>query len=248
MKPSGNTMLITGGGSGLGRELARRFHRLGNDVIVAGRRHEALEETAHGYDGMATAVVDVDDPDALAAFASRIVADYPTLNVLLNNAGIMRSEDLGTKRDLRDAEATIATNLLGPIRLIDALVEHLSHQPDAALINVTSGLAFVPKTSAATYSATKAALHSYTVSLREQLRRRVEVIELIPPGVQTDLTPGQATREGYMPLVEFMDEVMTLFAGLPTPQEIAVDRVGFLRRAEAEGRFDAALAMLNPPG
>ena len=244
MKSSANTMLITGGGSGLGRELARRFHRLGNDVIVAGRRADALEETAHGFDGMATAVVDVDDADALADVAGRLVADHPALNVLINNAGIMRSEDLTAKRDLADARSTIATNLLGPIRLIDALVGHLASQDDAAIVNVTSGLAFVPLPTAPTYSATKAALHSYTVALREQLRGRVEVIELIPPAVQTELTPGQATREGYMPLDAFIDEVMTLFAGHPTPPEIAVERVGFLRRAEAEGRFDAALAML----
>jgi uncharacterized oxidoreductase len=167
------------------------------------------------------------------------------LNVVINNAGIMRFEALDQARDLSDAEATITTNLLGPIRLTDALTEHLLGQPDAALINVSSGLAFVPLTATPTYSATKAAIHSYTVSLREALKGRIEVIELVPPAVQTDLTPGQATREGYLPLADFIDEVMALFQQQPTPREILVQRVAFLRHAEAEHRFDHAVMSLN---
>jgi len=165
--------------------------------------------------------------------------------VLVNNAGVMRLEALDRARDLGDAESTIATNLLGPIRMIDALVEHLASRPDAAIVNVTSGLAFVPLIAAPTYSATKAAVHAYTVALREALRGRVEVIELAPPAVQTDLTPGQSTRPGYQPLQEFADEVLALFRRQPTPQEILVERVKFLRNAEAEGRFDATLTQLN---
>ena len=131
------------------------------------------------------------------------------------------------------------------LRVTDALVEHLSRQPDAAIVNVSSGLAFVPLTATPTYSATKAAIHSYTVSLREVLKDRVEVIELVPPAVQTDLTPGQSTREGYLPLTDFIDEVMTLFQQQPTPREILVQRVAFQRNAEAEHRFDAAVTTLN---
>jgi uncharacterized oxidoreductase len=157
----------------------------------------------------------------------------------------MRMEPLDRARDLSDAEATITTNLLGPIRLIDALIDHLVGQPDAAIVNVSSGLAFVPLVATPTYDATKAAIHSYTVALRHALAGRVEVIELVPPAVQTGLTPGQETREGYLPLGAFIDEVMTLFAQDPTPPEILVERVGFLRDAEREGRFDEALATLN---
>ncbi len=164
--------------------------------------------------------------------------------MLINNAGIMRYEDVAASRDLADAEATIATNLLGPIRLIDALVDHLAAQPDAAIVNVTSGLAFVPLAATATYSATKAAMHSYTVSLREALKDKVEVIELAPPAVQTDLTPGQRDAVGYMPLDAFADEVMALFAQQPTPPEVLVEAVKFLRNAEAEGRFDATVAQI----
>jgi uncharacterized oxidoreductase len=245
MKTTGNTILITGGGSGIGRELALRFNALGNTVIVAGRRKDALEETIAGRDRMHAIALDVEDPDAIAAFAARVVADHPALNVLINNAGIMRREDLTRTRDLRDAEQTIVTNLLGPIRLTNALIDHLAGRPNAAIVNVSSGLAFVPLSGTPTYSATKAAIHSYTVSLREQLKGKVEIIELAPPAVQTELTPGQSTREGYMPLGQFIDEVMALFRQEPTPREILVERVNFLRWAERDGRFDQAVEMLS---
>ncbi|WP_300974276.1 SDR family oxidoreductase [Sphingomonas sp. LHG3406-1] len=245
MKTSGNTILLTGGGSGIGQALARRWHDAGNRVVVAGRRTDALEETAAGRPGIHVERLDVDDVDGLRANVAAILRRHPTINVLVNNAGIMRFERLDRARDLADAEATIATNLLGPIRLTDALVEHLSAQPEAAIVNVTSGLAFVPLMSTPTYSATKAAIHSYTVSLREALRGRIEVIELAPPGVQTDLTPGQSTRPGYQPLDDFADEVMALFARQPTPEEILVRNVQGFRHAERDGKFEDAFAMLS---
>lgn len=245
MKLTGNTILVTGGGSGIGEALARRFHDLGNTVIVTGRRREALEQAVAGRPRMHAMTLDVDDPSAIAAFAGRVTAEHPGLNVLVNNAGIMRFEALDHRRDLADAEATVTTNLLGPIRMIDALVDHLVARPDAAIVNVTSGLAFVPLVATPTYSATKAALHSYTLALREALRGRVEVIELAPPGVQTDLTPGQSSRPGYQPLEAFADEVMALFGQSPTPPEILVERVRFLRFAEREGRLDETVAKLN---
>jgi uncharacterized oxidoreductase len=245
MKLTGNTILITGGGSGIGRELAARFHALGNTVIVAGRRKETLDETAAGRDGMHAVALDVEDPDAIVAFARQMVAEHPALNVLINNAGIMRREDLTRTRELHDAEETIATNLLGPIRLTNALIDHLVAQPDATIVNVSSGLAFVPLSGTPTYNATKAAIHSYTVSLRQQLKGKVEVIELAPPAVRTELTPGQATREEYLALDAFIDEAMSLFQQHPTPKEILVERVGFLRWAERDGRFDQAVEMLS---
>lgn len=245
MKPSGNTILVTGGGSGIGRALAQRWHDLGNHVIVAGRRQEALDETIAGRANMSAMILDIDKPDAIQSFAADLVAAHPALNVLVNNAGVMDREDLTARRDLASAEATIVTNLLGPIRLIDALIDHFGARSDAAIVNVSSGLAFVPLKAAPTYSATKAAIHSYTVSLREQLKGKIEVIELAPPGVQTDLTPGQATRAGYMPLEDYADEVIGLFQQQPTPPEILVERVRPLRNAEAEGRFPDLFAMLS---
>jgi uncharacterized oxidoreductase len=248
MQTSGNTILITGGGSGIGRALAHEFHARGNKVVVAGRREQSLDETIAGHPGMAKLKLDIADKQDIAAFAARVTAEYPALNVLINNAGIMRAENLtATEIDLADAEATVVTNLLGPIRLTAALLPHLRGQARPAIVNVSSGLAFVPLITTPTYSATKAALHSYTISLRQQLRGTgVEVIELVPPGVQTDLMPGHAVNPQMMPLEAFIAETMGLFEMQPTPEEICVERVALLRRAEAEARFDAVLAMLNP--
>ncbi len=245
MKQSGNTILITGGGSGIGEALAHRLHDAGNSVIIAGRRRDALDAAIAGRANMHAMTLDIDSAAAIEAFAADLIAAHPTLNVVINNAGIMRFEDLSTRRDLSDAEATITTNLLGPIRLTNALVDHLKTQDDAAIVNVTSGLAFVPLVVTATYNATKAALHSYTISLRDALAGAVEVIELAPPAVQTDLTPGQRDRAGYQPLNGFADEVMALLAQSPTPKEVLVENVKFLRNAEAEGRFDATLDQLT---
>ena len=245
MRHTGNTMLITGGTSGIGRALAERFHAAGNHVIIAGRRQALLDEIVAANPGMAGYAADMDDAAGIEDLTSRVIADHPALNVVIANAGIMRTEKAGERRDLKDAEETITTNLLGPIRLIDALVDHLARQADAAIVTVSSGLAFVPLAATPTYCATKAAIHSYTLSLRHALAGKVDLIELIPPAVQTDLTPGQSTREGYMPLKDFMDEVMALFAEVPTPVEIRVANVAFLRDAEAEGRLDATFAALN---
>jgi uncharacterized oxidoreductase len=244
MKQSGNTILITGGGSGIGEALAHRWHDAGNTVIIAGRRQEALDEAAEGRDNIHTLTLDVESAAGVADFTQRLLSQHPAVNVLVNNAGIMRYEQAGAARDLSDAEATIETNLLGPIRLTDALVDHLCAQPDAAIINVTSGLAFVPLAATPTYSATKAAIHSYTVSLRKVLEGKVEVIELAPPGVQTALTPGQENREGYQPLDEFADEVMALFGQEPTPSEILVERVRGFRHAEKDGTLDQFVGQL----
>jgi uncharacterized oxidoreductase len=245
MNASNNTILVTGGGSGIGRELARRWHDLGNVVIVAGRNPATLEETAAGHANIHAMTFDVSDAADIARFAQDVIAAHPALNVVVNNAGIMRYEDLTAQRDLADAEAMIVTNVLGPIRLIDALVDHLKGQADAVVMTVSSGLAFVPMPKGATYSATKAAIHSYTVSLRAQLAGAVEVIEIIPPAVQTDLTPGQATREGYLPLATYIDQVMAQFETGAPPEEVSVPNTLFLRNAQAEGRFGAALAAVS---
>ena len=217
MKNSGNTILITGGSSGFGREYARAWHDAGNTVLVAARSADELEETAKGRENLHAMPLDVADAAAVEQFAKEIVERFPDLNIVMNNAGIMPYEDITGARDLSDAEKVIAINVLGPIRLTDALIDHLKAQDDAVLINVTSGLAYVPMPKAATYSATKAAIHSYTLSLRKLMEGQVEVIELVPPGVQTELTPGQSTREGYMPLDEFIEETLALFAQNPTP-------------------------------
>jgi uncharacterized oxidoreductase len=246
MNLTGNTILITGGGSGIGRGLAESFHALGNQVIIAGRRKRALEETTATNPGMKSLIVDLQDPAGIRVFAAKATAEFPSLNVLINNAGIMRAEKLLAQQpDLADSEAIVATNLLGPIRLTAALLPHLQKQPHAAIMNVSSGLGFLPLALTPTYSATKAALHSYTLSLRHQLRNTsIEVLELIPPYVATRLMDG-ADDPRAMPLDKFIAEVMEILKTQPTPSEICVENVKRLRFAAESGNFAAIFNGLN---
>jgi len=247
MKLTDNTLFITGGGSGIGRGLAEAFHALGNKVIIAGRRQDVLDETADANPGMGAVALDMADAAAIQRVAAELISHHPALNVVINNAGISRFEFLAKDPDPAKAEAMITTNLLGPIRLTAALMPHLLKQPRAAIINVTSGLGFVPLPVAPTYSATKAALHFYTQVLRHQLKdTAVEVIEIIPPYVQTELGgPNQKTDPRAMPLKDFIAETMENFKkGLPTGEN-CVERVNFLRQAEATGNFNKAFAMLG---
>jgi len=237
MKTTDNTILITGGGSGIGRALAAAFHALGNQVIISGRGQKALDETTAANPGMKSLTVDMTDPASIRSFAARLAEAYPSLNVLINNAGIMRPENLlAQPEDLSDAEVTVMTNLLGPIRLTAALLPLLKKQPHATIMTVSSGLAFVPMTMTPTYCATKAAIHSYTQSLRYQLKETtVEVLELIPPYVATTLMgEHQAEDPRAMPLGEFITEVMDILKTQPATTEICVKNVRPLRFA-AEG-------------
>ncbi len=247
MKLTDNTILITGGGSGIGRGLAEAFHALGNKVIIAGRRQKVLDETTEANPGMTSLALDIENPSAIRAFAAQITTLHPDLNVLINNAGIAREENLKAQpKELVDVEAMIATNLLGPIRLTAALLPHLQNQPHSAILNVSSGLAFVPLPGAPTYSATKAALHSYTLSLRAQLRdTSVQVVEIIPPYVQTELGGShQANDPRAMPLAEYIAETMQILKSQPDSPENCVEGVKFLRFAEATGSFDKAFEIL----
>jgi uncharacterized oxidoreductase len=246
MNITGNTILITGGGSGIGRALAEAFHRAGNQVVIAGRREKLLHEVTEANPGMEALLLDIQDKDDVAAFASQAVESFPALNVVIHNAGIMRSEAVATGGFLATAEDTIATNLLGPIRLTAALLPHLLKQERAAILTVSSGLAFVPLASTPTYSATKAAIHSWSMALREQLRATsVEVIEIAPPYVQTELLgPQQAVDPAAMPLAEFTAEVMALLEGRPASGEIIVERCKPLRFAAENGQVAAIFAQL----
>ncbi len=246
MKTTGNTILITGGGSGIGRGLAEAFHKLGNQVIIAGRRERALDETTAANPGVTSLTLDILNAAAIRSFAVKLAAQYPALNVLINNAGIMRAEKLQAQPDdLADAEAIIATNLLGPIRLTAALLPLLQKQPYSAILNVSSGLAFVPIALTPTYCATKAAIHSYTQSLRFQLRgSTTEVLELVPPYVATDLMNG-ANDPRAMPLDTFIAEAMEILKTQPAASEICVERVKPLRFAAESGRYDAVYNGLN---
>jgi uncharacterized oxidoreductase len=246
MHITGNTILITGGGSGIGRGLAEAFHKLGNQVIIAGRRKPMLDETTAANPGMKSAVLNIEDAASIREFAAQMATEFPSLNVLINNAGIMRPEEiLNQQANLEDAEAIITTNLLGPIRLTAALLPLFQKQPHATIMTVSSGLAFLPLAMTPTYCATKAAIHSYSLTLRYQLQKsNIEVLELVPPYVATDLM-GSSSDPRAMPLADFLSEVMDILKTKPTPNEILVERVKQLRFAEKSGHFEEAFKGFN---
>jgi len=246
MQMSGNTILITGGGSGIGLGLADAFHARDNKVIIAGRTEKKLKAAAAEHPGMEYATVDVADADDVKRFAHEINARFGALNVLVNNAGIMKMERI-VDADASTAESIIAINLLGPIRLTAALLPTLRRQAQSAVINVSSGLAFVPMAATPTYSATKSALHAYSDAMRHQLKdTTTQVIEIAPPYVQTYLTgEHQATDERAMPLSEFIAEVMSLLESDPAAAEIIVKRCEPIRYAREHGTYDDMFATIN---
>ena len=237
MNLTGNTIFITGGGSGIGRGLAEALHTLGNQVIISGRRKGHLEATTKANPGMKSVELNVEDPASIASVAKRLIADFPKLNVLVNNAGVMQIDDASGAIDDTLLTSTITTNLLGPIRLTSALIEHLKKQKKAAVIYNTSVLGYVPLALAAVYSSTKAAMHSYTLSQRYKLRgTSVSVLEIAPPWVQTDLLNSNEEPRA-MPLKEFIDETIKVLG--TNAEEILVERAKALRNnvGPNEGTF-----------
>jgi uncharacterized oxidoreductase len=245
MRIDNNTIFIPGATSGIGLALALALQAKGNTVIVGGRRAELLERIATDH-GLDTVTIDTTDPGSIRQAAGQVIERHPDLNVLVTMAGIMRPEDWTAGDFLADAEQTVTTNLLGPIRLIDAFLPQLLDRPGATIITVSSGLAFTPLGVTPTYNATKAAIHMLSETLRLQLDGvGVQVIELEPPSVATDLMPGQKESAFAMPLDAFITEVVGLLETQSDAKEIQVENVKFLRYGEARGDYDHVVATLN---
>ena len=196
MKLTNRTILITGGTSGIGFELAKQLLARNNVVIITGRDQRRLDQTKSALPGLHTFVSDVSDPASIAALHRDVLAQFPQLNLLINNAGVMRNVNLSRERSLEDVTREIDTNLSGPVRMIQQFLPELRNAKEALVVNVSSGLAFIPMAISPVYSATKAAMHSYTQSLRVQLRgSTVQVVELAPPATETPLLRAEFEAE-----------------------------------------------------
>jgi uncharacterized oxidoreductase len=239
MQMTDNTIFITGGTSGIGRALAEAFHRLGNRVIVSGRRQALLDEVTRANPGIEAIRLDIADPASIASAAETLIRDFPALNVLVNNAGIMPFDDPSGPIDDVTAQQIVTTNLLGPIRMTSALIEHLKRQKRAHILYNSSVLAYVPLAGNAVYSATKAAIHSFALSQRFMLRdTTVGVQEIAPPWVNTDLI-HKSDDPRAMPLDAFIAEIMTKLAS--DDEEIVVDAIKEVRANPGAGEH----AMVN---
>lgn len=250
MNMTGNTILVTGGTSGIGRALAEAFHDRGNRVVVTGRRRALLDEITARRPGMVGIPLDLDDAASLSQLTRDVRARFPGLNVLIANAGISRTEDMTADDwDASTARAIVETNILGVLRITAALLPILKAQPGATIMASSSALAFVPRADFPTYCASKAFLHSWLQSLRHQLRKvPVEVLELSPPYVQTALTGiHQLSDPRAMPLDAYVAEVMRRLEWRNYPRgEVLLERDHARRWAERDGRYEAIFAAFNP--
>jgi short-subunit dehydrogenase involved in D-alanine esterification of teichoic acids len=246
MDISNRTVLIVGGTSGIGLALARRFAAAGSAVAIGGRKTASVED-------LPTVEIDVTDPDSILRARDSVLGRYPDLDVVVTMSGVMLLEDLRDPAHIAAAETTIATNLLGTIRVIDAFTPHLIARGAGTFITVTSGIAFLPFPPMPTYAASKAGVHAYSEALRAQLLGTgVEVAELVPPAVATKPEQKQLNPNA-LDLDAFLDEVMALLAQNPTPHEILVQGVHMHRWAEREGTYDELVArrsqaLANLPG
>ena len=242
MKTDSNTILITGGASGIGLAFAERFLAQGNEVIVCGRRADKLQEAKEKHPQLHTRVCDVGEETEREALLDWATSEFPNLNVLVNNAGIQRRVNLNESEDWRKTRSEIAINFEAPVHLAQLFIPHLKKRQTAAIINVTSGLSFAPLANVPVYSATKAALHSFTLSLRHQLRETsVDVIEIAPPAVDTDLG-GVGLHTFGVNLDEFADAVFARLANGET--EIAYGSAEKASRAPRE-ELDEIFKMMN---
>ena len=250
MKMTDNTILVTGGTSGIGRALAETFHDRGNRVIITGRRQDLLADVAEGRPGIVGMHLDLNDPHSLARVADDVAHHFPDLNMLIANAGISRSEDMTADDwDAADAEAIVQTNILGVLRAVAAFLPIVKRQPTATIMATSSALAFLPRADFPTYCASKAFLHSWLTSLRHQLRNlSIDVMELSPPYVQTELTgASQAADPRAMPLASYISQMMAMLEQGQHPRgELLLEQDQARRWAERDGTYDRIFAAINP--
>jgi uncharacterized oxidoreductase len=232
---TGNTIFITGGGSGIGHGLAEALHKLGNKVIISGRKRAALEAVVTANPGIDAIEFDIANPESVGKVAAKLIADCPSLNTLINNAGIMLLDDVSTAVDERVLESQVATNLTGTIRLTSALIEHLKSQAQATIVYNSSTLAFTPLAMFAVYSSTKAALHSYAMSQRFMLRATsVAVKEIAPPWVGTGLV-GAPDDPRAVPVPRFVSDTLAVLA--TDANEILVEEAQIYRNSAGPAEY-----------
>jgi uncharacterized oxidoreductase len=249
MKMQGNTIFITGATSGIGKGLAEAFHKLGNQVLISGRREDRLRSISAANPGMKHFNLDVTDPASIHSVAHAVIQQFPTLSVVINNSGIQRRHNFSDGASVNDAAmvAEIQTNLLGLIRVTAEFLPLLKKQAGATLVNVSSGLAFIPMPAFPVYCASKAAVHSFTLTLRQQLNNSgVKVIEIIPPYVATELGGGMPAPAGalhQMSLENFVAEAMRELAG--DEDEIAIGGAKNLFAASGADKVKQIVAERN---
>jgi uncharacterized oxidoreductase len=244
MKITGRTVLITGGTAGIGLGLAQRLQAEGNTVVVAGRRKALLDQIVQDHPGLAAVELDVTDPVSVRAAFDDVTTRFPDVDVLVNNAGIALYEDLRTGESLDAAIDVITTNLIGPLRMSSLFVPFFATRGGGTVVNVGSGLGFVPLPASPTYSATKAAIHSYSETQRVQLAGSgIDVVEIVPPAVRTEFG-GQQDDDRAMPLPAFLDGVMAILRQEPDVEQVVVDEAKPFRFAEAQGTYGQFLQVL----
>jgi uncharacterized oxidoreductase len=251
MKTSGNTVLITGGASGIGLELAKQFLALSNTVVVTGRDPAKLDDAKNNLPGLHTVQSDGSDPKAIMVLGAKMIDEFPELNIVINNAGIMRKLNLQDKNNnLQDLTREIDINLMGPIRMAQQFLPHLKTKKSAAIVNVSSGLAFVPFPIAPVYSATKAGIHAFTRSLRVQLKNtHVKVFELAPPATETRLFRGDFSAEDLKDVKTMSVETLARHAIEGIERDTLEICPGFSKALKLLSRLapEAGLKMLGRP-